>query len=240
MGEARSNDLLSECQSQGGEWMLILPSDARAAYALGCQTLGNSKVRMAAGDLIGPGWKARIQAAYIATTRARPIKRLTMRKLTGVSQRTQRYREVQAGVKRTVNYCKSEYPADLLQAFQEFSPHRGIFVTRDNKLAWRLPDIRETDLAERIGRGRVRKANATLHRLQHQSGSLELQRALSDAVGPEIAGSESVTVRLFNSTPEELAKTERKLRKGYGQDVREVYVFSHMSAGGSRMWSRRE
>jgi len=243
ISEARNNDLLSDYETSAGVWMVIIRSAAKAAYALGCKDVGACKVSMKATDLMGAGWKGRIQAGFIAATRGRPMTRLTMRELTGVPQRTQRYREMQAGVTRTANYCESDFSAysiDFLdsatESFSKTFPHKGVFITSDHKIAWRLPDIRTTDRAERIGRGRARKANATLHRMQHRTGSSILRRAFSDAVAPEIATNESVYVRIFNSTPDQRKASERKLARLDGLDVSEVYELSHESARGARMW----
>jgi len=235
--EARTFGLLWDVQRRDGQWSLILPSAATAARAMKCETVGTCKVTMAADLLIGTGWKARVWAAYEATHNGRPVSREWMQKAVNVPVSTQRYRDACAGVTRQSNHAKLIHKADALPMLKDFGQHKGLYLRKDGYLGSRKPDSRFTNLADRTGRGRARKANATLHRMERMIGLSLVRQALSDHVSPEMAPTKSVCVRLFNFTPAQRAASEKKLAQSDARTVREVYEQSHTARSGAVVWN---
>ena len=234
--EARNNDLLTDWQRKNGEWMFAIPSPGAAAYSMNCESVGSCKVTLRASLLIGRGWKAYVWAAYEATHSGRPISRERMQKIVNVPVSTQRYRDRRAGVTRKANYAKLLLKADALPMLKEYGHHKGLHVRKDGYIGSRKPDSRFTYFAERTGRGRARKANATLHRMKRLDGlSLERQ-AFSFDVPPELAATNSVYVRLFNYTHDQRAATEKKLARMSGPPIRELYEYSHTARSGADVW----
>lgn len=236
--EARSNDLLKDWQRITGEWMVALPNPGSVAFSLGCENVGSRKATMQASDLIGYGWKARIWAAYEATHNGRPISRERMQKIVNVPVSTQRYRDAQAGVIRQQNHVKLKDRAEMFPILNEYGTHhKGLYIREDGFLGSRKPDSRFTNIASRAGKGRARKANATLHRIQHRDGLSLMRQAFSQDVIPEIFASneKSVYVRLFNYTHDQLKATEKKLNQT-DTHVRNIYEYSHASKSGSFVW----
>jgi hypothetical protein len=227
--QAREFDLVRDVESVNGEWKLILPNPGVVANSMGCETVGKFKVSMKAADLIGNGWKARIWASYEATYKGKPISRETQQKLVNVPVSTQRYRDAQAGVKRTRNFAKSTMRGDMLPSVIEYTNHKAVFVSKDGFIYWRLPDARSTNLAFVVGKGRARKVNKILHTLQEQNGLLQMQQALSDA-------SMARSVRLFNHTHDQRKATERKLAKAENRIIQDVYEALHLAKSGAQLW----
>lgn len=235
MNEARNFDLVKDWQRKTGEWMLALPSAGAAAFSMGCENVGNRKTTMQAADLIGKGWKARIWAAYEVTHNGKPISRERMQKIVNVPVSTQRYRDAQAGVVRQQNHAKLKAKADALPMLQDYGKHKGLYVRRDGQIGSRKPDSRYSNIASRGGKGRSKKANKTLHRMQQNDGLSIMRQAFSQDVTPETVSDQSVYIRLFNSTPKQRKATERKIAK---LDTRapDLYEYSHDSKQGSRVW----
>jgi hypothetical protein len=235
--EARTLGLLWDVQRRDSQWELILSGAATAAKAMKCETVGTCKVTMAADLLIGAGWKARVWAAYEATHNGRPVSREWMQKAVNVPVSTQRYRDVQAGVTRQGNHAKLVYRADALPMLREYGHHKGLYLRKDGFIGARKPDSRYTNLAERGRKGRARKANATLHRMERMIGLSLVRQALSDHVSPELPASKSVCVRLFNFTPEQRSASEKKLAQADTRRIREVYEQSHTARSGAVVWN---
>jgi len=236
--EARNFDLVKDWQRVTGEWMLALPNPAAAAFSMNCENVGTRKAEMKARDLIGYGWKARIWAAYDATHNGKPISRERMQKIVNVPVSTQRYRDNQAGVIRQQNHAKLKARADMFPGLLEHGTHhKGIYIRRDGFIGCRKPDSRFTEIAFRAGKGRARKANATLHRMQRIDGLSQVRQAFSQDVTPELfaTNENSVYVRLFNFTPAQRKATEKKLNRT-DTHVRELYEYSHASKSGSFVW----
>lgn len=154
--EARAASLVTDWQTACGDWMLALPSAGKAGFMLGCESIGR-KVSMQTADLIGNGWKARVYSAWES---GKQISREAIQKAVNIPVSTQRYRDVQAGIKRQRNYSKSNLKADSFAGVIEHTDHKVPFVTRDGFIAWRLPDTRTASHAQTLGRGRARKAVA--------------------------------------------------------------------------------
>ena len=207
MKQARNNDLFIDMQSQSGEWLLRLPSAGRAAAALDIERLSR-KVTMRAVDLIGKGWKARVWGAYEATFNGMPISREKMQKVINVPVSTQRYRDASAKVDRTPNYCKSAFTAGMLTGLKDYSKHKGIFLSKNGFIYWRLPNSYQVDFAQRGGRGRAKKANKIIKSMQSINGLFQKQQALSFEVETK-----DNFVRLFNSTPAATKATMKKFTK---------------------------
>lgn len=236
--EARKNDLVKDWQRQEGEWMLALPNAGRAAYSMGCESVGSRKATMRARDLIGPGWKARIWAAYEVTHNGRPISRERMQKTVNVPVSTQRYRDAQAGVTRQQNHAKLKDKADALPMYQDFGKHKGLYIRKDGYIGSRKPDSRQWEFASRAGKGRTRKANATLHRMQRLDGLSLMRQAFSEEVTPETATNQSVFVRLFHSTPKRAEAIDRKLDRSDKRRDFDLFVYSHSTPTGSTVWTQ--
>ena len=229
--EAVKIGLLDPVQTKGGAWRLLLPSPGKAAFYMGAGHIGR-KARMSAADLVGKGWKARVWAAFEAA-RGLQISRDQLEKISGVPTSTQRYRDDQAGVKRTANYAQSHYRAEHLPGLQEFTNHKGLFLANNGRVYWRLPDTRASDIATDAGKGRGRKAQAELNTLQEQeqSGASKERRALSDDLAS------SGYVRILCNTPAQRRASERKVSKQDYDSVREVYqrIYENKTSG-SGIW----
>jgi hypothetical protein len=235
--EARAFGLLWDVQRWDGHWEMILSGAATAAHAMKCETVGTCKVTMAADLLIGAGWKARVWAAYEATHNGRPVSREWMQKAVNVPVSTQRYRDACAGVTRQSNHARLVYKADALSMLKDFGHHKGLYIRKDGFIGSRKPDSRFTTLADRGRKGRARKANATLHRMERMIGLSLVRQALSDHVSPELPPGKSVCVRLFNFTPGQRSASEKKLRQTDNRQIREVYEKSHTAPSGAVVWS---
>ena len=164
-----------------------------------------------------------------------------MQKIVNVPVSTQRYRDAQAGVIRQQNHAKLKLRADMFPILNEYGTHhKGLYIRRDGFLGSRKPDSRYTDIASRAGKGRARKANATLHQMQLKDGLSQVRQAFSQEVIPECFATNdtSVYVRLFNFTPNQRKATEKKLAKNDAH-VQNIYEYSHASKSGSFVWMEK-
>ncbi len=228
--------LFDPIQDKRGAWRLILPSPGKAALYMGADDIGR-KVEISAADLIGAGWKARVNAGLSA--RGLQISRERQQKTYNIPASTQKYRDNQAGVNRQANYACSDYKADELQGLKEFSNHKGLFVASNKRVYWRLPDTRTTDKATDAGKGRGRKAKAELKTLQEQdqNGALKRQRALSG----DLAVNDSEFVRLFCHTPAQRKASERKVSRRDNLGVSEIYQAAYENlTSGAGVWDTYE
>jgi len=233
--QARNYSLLSDIQSQTGEWFFILPNAGAAADAMGLERIGR-KVAIYARDLIGNGWKARVWGAYEAIHNGRPIAREKMQKIINVPVSTQRYRDNAAGVERTRNYCKSEIKADMLTSLKDYSNHKGVYVGGDGFIYWRLPNSYQVSFAMRGGRGRARKANKIIKIIQSENGLSKKRRALSCKT--ESFDNETFNfVRLFNASPAQQKATIKKLAGINTRGIFEIYEHSTRAATGAEIWT---
>lgn len=222
--EARNNDFVSDVQNSAGEWILILHSAARVARSMGLETVG-PRARIAAGELLGNGWKGRVTAAW---EDGKQISREQIQKSINLSVRTQVYRDRQAGTLRTRNYSKSEIKADNLTVIKEHGSHRAPFVTRDGFIAWRLPDTRQAASAQRVGQGRARKINKTIR--SDSKGLSNMRRALArDRKSGDF-------VRLFNSTEAQRKSAERQINK-HDLRVADLYQRAGKANTGAMLWA---
>lgn len=179
INRARELDLVRDVQrSSGGRWDLILSSAARAALAVGADHVGPRKAYMAASDLVGPGSRARVWAAFEVMFKGRPISRAKMEAIAGVAERTQRARDVLAETMRVANYSKTAAPTPENPRTSHFAS-KSTFPTYKGEIAWRLPDARHNDLASRGRIGRARKANKLLAQLRHDGSLYNGHRPLS-------------------------------------------------------------
>ena len=216
--QARNYNLFIDVQAASGEWMIRLVSAGKAGAALNVEDVGR-KVIMQASELVGPGWKARLWGAYLATFSGKPISRERMQKLANVPVSTQRYRDVQAKVKRIANYSKTTIPGDRLAGVHEFGK-RGAFIDADGFIYWRLANSYNVDFALLVGKGRSRKADKELR--THTDGLSNGRQALGQVV------------RLYNPNPKATKTTLRKIAK---LDRRyTVYEYSHHSHNKAVIW----
>ena len=233
MNQARNAGLFIDVQSSGGAWMLRMVNAGIAAAELNCETVGR-KVTLPAAELIGNGWKARVEAAYMTTHNGQPIARETIQKIVNVAVSTQRYRDAQAKVKRIKNFATSEVKVNngQLLGMRDTSGRKNIFIDKDGKLSWRLPNSYQYIKALRGGKGRGRKANKTIRNIQSVDSLLLLQQALcqEEEYNKDI-------VRLFNQNPQQAKKTMRKLAKIDNRKVKDIYERSHKSHNGAVIWT---
>ncbi len=229
---AVSCGLLDPVQSKSGAWRLILPSAGKAAHYIGADDIGR-KIEIKAGDLIGKGWKARINSGMAA--QGLQISRERQQKKYDVAASTQRYRDNQAGVNRTSNYAQSDYKADSLPMLQEFGHYKGLFVANNKRVYWRLPDTRTTDITTDAGKSRGRKAKAELRNLQDQehNGAFKMQRANGDDPGVD----SSEFVRLFCHTNSQRKASEKKVARQDNFSVIEIYQAAYENKeSGAGIW----
>ena len=233
MNQARNAGLFIDVQSSGGAWVLRMVNAGIAAAELNCETVGR-KVTLPAAELIGNGWKARVEAAYMTTHNGQPIARETIQKILNVPVSTQRYRDVQAKVKRIKNFATSEVKVNngQLRGMKDTSGRKNIFIDKDGNLSWRLPNSYQYIKALRGGKGRGRKANKTIRNIQSVDSLLLLQQALcqEEEYNKDI-------VKLFNQNPQQAKKTMRKLAKIDNRKVKEIYERSRTSHNGAVIWA---
>jgi len=235
--EARNNDMLTDVQTKGGEWMFILHGPATVAAGMKLETVGR-KVEMKTADLIGAGWKARIWGGYLATHNGKPITREKMQKIVNVAASTQRYRDARAHVTRTRNLIKSQIKAkaDQVRGLKEheiYNNRKGIFVYRDGFLGWHGPNTYTVSFATRGGKGRGRKvarAIRTILATRNNNGLSIMRRALSDDSSAEV-------VRLFNRTESQTRAALRKLSKQDGRRIKDLYQFALFARSGAGIWN---
>lgn len=173
---------------------------------------------------------------FDVTHNGRPISREKMQKIVNVSVSTQRYRDAQANVTRVQNHAKLNVKADSLPMLKEYSNHKGLYIRKDGYVGSRKPDSRYSDIATRAGKGRSRKANKTLHRMQLQNGLSIMRQALSDAVTPDEVTNQSVYIRLFHSTKKKRVSFEKKLDRMDRRRNFDLFEFSHTSRNGSNVY----
>lgn len=139
---------------------------ARGAILLGCNKAETPAI-IPIGDLVQPGWKARCWAAYLATTRNRPISQNVKESITGISPRTQRNLQAAApGITARKNYAQTQLRGDHLTGLQEHG-RPGAFVGAGNRVVFRLPDAHYVPAfyAQLAHRGRSRKAQKIINHL---------------------------------------------------------------------------
>ena len=233
MNQARNAGLFIDVQSSGGAWMLRMVNAGIAAAELNCETVGR-KVTLPAAELIGNGWKARVEAAYMTTHNGQPIARETIQKIVNVAVSTQRYRDAQAKVKRIKNFATSEVKVNngQLLGMRDTSGRKNIFIDKDGKLSWRLPNSYQYIKALRGGKGRGRKANKTIRNIQSVDSLLLMQQALrqEEEYNKDI-------VRLFNQNPQQAKRAMKKLAKIDNRKVKDIYERSHKSHNGAVIWT---
>lgn len=234
--QARRYDLVIDVQSVSGDWMLRLPNAGKAAASLGCQRLSR-KVALPITALIGKGWKARVNGAFMAMFNGKPIARETIQKNYNIPQSTQRYRDASAKVTRIKNIAElgevenSRETIELLQAAKREGLYHGEYV-KGGKLYRRLPNTYQFTTALRGGRGRARKANKIINMQQQQNGLLQKQQALSDDVAQDF-------VRLYNMTEAQTKRTVKRIdEKGIKlQSVYELKDHTYKERGGVVLWT---
>jgi hypothetical protein len=204
LAEARKLGIITEREYFTGSKRLILAGADRAAELLGCPHVGGKRAAIPVNYLIGEGWKAYIWAGYIATLRERPASRETMRKMTGVPERTQQEYERQAGIVQLANYAHDEaWGAEHLAGIRENErPHAFTWHDRETDkkiIVWRTPDTRIAPAdVSCASKGRTRKVNK---KLNHVS-SFCMERASTRQV-----------FRLFHDDPKSVKATIRKISK---------------------------
>jgi len=229
LADARRLKLIRERAAADG-WV-VLASQEAAAVLLGCDYAGPRPASITAGDLVGPGWRAYVWAAYEATHQGKPISRAKQESLTGVPVSTQRAYDNQAGVARRPNYAVSNYAVsgkgkDYLSGVAECEGRAAPFKFWDRQgrrwiLAWRLPDCRTASAAESGQRGRSKKINRAIKRL-----TCKRDNGLSYSGQAESYNAGGVqALRIFHRTDKQAKATERKLARADYRPAGELYLF---------------
>lgn len=137
---------------------------ARGAVLLGCAHVG-MPATIGLTALVETGWKARCWAAYLATTKSRPISQNVKESITGIIPRTQRNLQKAApGILARKNYAQTQLRGDHLTGLEEHGKS-GAFVGIGNKIVYRLPDAHHVPAfyASLAHRGRSRKAQKVIN-----------------------------------------------------------------------------
>lgn len=169
---ARNFDLVRDVQRKGGEWMLILTSNDKAASIMGSESKGKA-VTMSARLFVGKQWRAYVFAGFEATFNGRLISRKKQAELSGIPESTQRKFDKEAGVKRQKNYAVSNIHANGYSAVLEFGNRASLYkywdkTTHQLKLGWRLPDSRRFDGAMTNGSKNSLRALSLFNRTDEQ------------------------------------------------------------------------
>jgi hypothetical protein len=177
-----------------------LASWGNAAVALGVTGL-QTPVEMGVTKMANDGWAAWVWAAYLKRHENKPIARATLRKLTGIPERTQRMYEAEAGVENMANYANYGPP--------ERNPDEAI-TEETNGWFWyygqqkkRMPNSRTVREIERSKRGRTAKHNSFIRAaLSKKWGSSQTEKQRIYFHGPN-------KKRAVNRTLAAMRKTER-------------------------------
>lgn len=147
--DARNLSLVTDVQRMSSEWVLILPSSAKAATLLNCDKLGKP-VSIKAELLFKKGWRAYVFASWQSSITQNGQKLVSQKKqaeITGIQPQTQRQFNKQAGVKSQRNYAISNEHGSRFSAVLEHGNRAALFTywndeTHQKYLGWRLPDSR--------------------------------------------------------------------------------------------------
>jgi len=138
----------------------VLSSWGNAAVMVGVTNTLAKPVEMGVTKISGSGWAAWIWAAYLKRYEGKPISRITLEKLTGVPERTQRMYEAQAGVENHANYGDYGFPdASPDEAITEETNGYFWYHGRTKK---RLPNSRIVSGVETCKRGRTAQHNRVI------------------------------------------------------------------------------
>jgi hypothetical protein len=169
LADAKTFGVMTETMRADGHMILYLAGAIRAAQAFGCPHVGTRKAQVPVMSLLTRKWRSHVWAGYIATLKERPVSRATMRKLTGIPERSQQAFERTAGVLPTANWAHDEVRAtgNHLAGVREFE-RPAAFLWFDHQkqmpvLVWRLPDNRHSPAEySSAAKGRSRKINKGL------------------------------------------------------------------------------
>lgn len=208
LNAGRGLDLFKDVQRMTGEWMLILPSQKKAAKIMGSEKLGKP-VTLPAEYLFRKGWRAYVFASWQSSTTnngERLVSQKRQTEITGIDPQTQRQFNKQAGVKSIKNFAISNLHANNKSMTLEFGNRACLFEFWDNsthqkKLGWRIPDTR-------------------IFTLYGQNFSNSTPRKMS----------------LFNRTPEQYATTAKALRTIENITMKEFYTYDRPSSKGHHLW----
>lgn len=234
INQARAHGFIVDIQ-KGRDWWLILPRAGKVVLEAGWAANLGRKITIPAGDLIGPGWKARIFAAW---EDSKQISRETIQKKFNIPLRTQTYRAGQLGegYTRRRNYSKSAMKAGKLWALAcEHSNRKAPFLSVNGFIYWRLPDMRFFVHVLRRSKGRARKENKFIRSnidIENLKGLSYVRRALADDFQP------GEWIRLFNASHDQLRQTMRKIET-QGQEIKDLYLYAYESGTGAGIWKHK-
>lgn len=212
LNAGRGLDLFKDVQRMTGEWMLILPSQKKAAEIMGSDKLGKP-VTLPAELLFRKGWRAYVFASWqasITNNGERLVSQKKQAEITGIDPQTQRQFNEQAGVKSTKNYAISNQHANNKTMVQEFSTRACPFeywnnTTHQKMLGWRIPNSRVFPL-----------------------------------YGSDFSNNSLRKMSLFNRTQEQQSATLKTLRsygiEGKDLPIKEIYTLDRQSAKGNNLW----
>jgi len=149
---------------------------ARAAVIVGCDRLGRGEY-LPLEKFIKKGWLGYVWATWIKSHRLedRPISRRTMQELSGISERSQRLYDKQAGIETQANYAKdttragSQGMVDYINEFEQDKIKSKAFLN-NGEITWRLPNSYKTKDIEEAPKGRLRRINNQLQDLLNNGG----------------------------------------------------------------------
>lgn len=212
LSAARGLDLFKDVQRMSGEWMLILPSQKKAAEIMGSEKLGKP-VTLPTELLFKKGWRAYVFAAWQASVTNNGDRLVSQKKqeeITGIDPQTQRQFNKQAGVVSTKNFAQSNVHANHYSSVLEYGNRACLYefwnhTTHQKMLGWRIPDSRVFPL-----------------------------------YGSDFSNKSPRKMSLFNRTPEQQSATLKTLRsygiEGKDLPIKEIYTLDRQSAKGNNLW----
>ena len=161
-------------QTQGTN--LKLAGYAAAGVIVGCDRIGRGEY-MPLEKFIKKGWLGYVWAAWIKSNKLedRPISRRTMRELSGIPERTQRFYDKQAGIKKQSHYAKDTTRPGSKGMVEYINEHerdkiRSKAFLNNGEIAWRLPNSYKTKHIEEAPKGRLGRINNQLKDLSNNGG----------------------------------------------------------------------
>lgn len=140
--------------------LIKLASWEKAGKLAGCEKLDNP-VTLEIDKFINAGWMSFVFAGFEKNHEG-IVARATLKELTGVPERTQRYRERRAGVENQANYASfgkvKDNPEQAIQAYGEPG-----YYQQAGEVRRRLPNSRTVpECVQKAKKGRIKKINKAL------------------------------------------------------------------------------
>jgi len=205
---------------------LKLAGYAAAAVIVGCDRIGRGEY-IPLEKFIKKGWLGYVWAAWIKSHNLedRPISRRTMRELSGISERTQRLYDKQAGIKTQANYAKdTTLPGtpemrDYLNEYERGKIKSKAFLN-NGEITWRLPNNYKTKHIEEAPKGRLNRINNQLKDLLNNGGQ-----------DPK----DGLFIRRYCKSDKQLKGSQKNIRKLGNKDI-EVPEYIYQEANIKGFW----